>query len=319
MIEAWVALAAVLAIVIISIAVISVIIGPLASRIAGWEDHLSDEKRAEIRASARDTLLKAAGGLVLLLGAIGTVGTLVYTAQTARASQQAAQAAQSQVSVAHDTQVTGSFATAIGQLASSTRDERLGGIYELEHVMRESHQDQAAAVNVLADFIREHSTSSNLPIDILAALAVIARRDPTWDANPVDLDGAHLDNAELPGAHLRGANLSGAFMGGIELPGADLRKADLGSADISGADLSGAMMSDAILNDGSNLSGATLIHTDLSGANLTSADLTGANLRDANLSAADLDGADLRGAHGLTKEQLANARINRQTKLPAGL
>lgn len=169
MIEVWAALAAVLAIIIISIVVISVIVGPLASRIAGWEQHLSNEKRAEIRASARDTLLKAAGGLVLLLGAAGTVGTLVYTAQTARASQHAAQAAQSQVSVAHDTQVTDSFATAISQLASGARDERLGGIYELEHVMRESHQDQPAAVNVLADFVREHSTSSNPSFDILAA------------------------------------------------------------------------------------------------------------------------------------------------------
>ena len=138
MTELWIIPTAVLAIIIVSIAVIIVIIGPLASQIAAREQGLSNEKRADIRASARDTLLKAAGGLVLLLGAVGTVGTLVYTAQTARASQQAAQAAQSQVSVAHDTQVTDSFATAISQLASGTRDERLGGIYELEHVMRES-------------------------------------------------------------------------------------------------------------------------------------------------------------------------------------
>lgn len=319
MTEVWVALAAILVIIIISVVVIGFLIGPLASRIAGWEQHLSHEKQAEMRISARDTLLKAAGGLVLLLGAVGTVGTLVYTAQTARASQQAAQAAQSEVAVAHDGQVTDTFATAINQLASGSRDERLGGIYELEHVMQDSHQDQPAAVNVLADFVREHSTSSKPAIDILAALTVIARRNPTWDSNSLDLDGAHLDNAELPGAHFRGANLSGAFMGGIEFPGADLRGADLGSADISGADLNDALLRNANLNGGADLSGATLVDADLRDANLTGADLTGANLRDANLTGANLDGADLRGARGLTRQQLAAARVDRQTKLPAGL
>jgi uncharacterized protein YjbI with pentapeptide repeats len=319
MIEAWAVLAAVLAIIAFSVIVIGVLIGPLANWIAGREQHLSDEKRADIRTAARDTLLKAAGGLVLLLGAVGTVGTLAYTAQTARASQEAAQAAQNQVSVAHDSQVTDSFATAINQLASNAADERLGGIYELEHVMRESHQDQPAAINVLADFVREHSTSSNPSIDILAALTVIARRNPTWDSNPVDLDGAHLDNAELPGAHFRGANLSGAFMGGIELPGADLRQADLGSADVSGADLNRAVLRGANLNGGADLSGTTIIDADLRNANLTAADLTGANLRGADFGGANLDGANLRGARGLTKEQLAAAHLDRQTKLPAGL
>lgn len=318
MIEAWAVLAGVLATVAFSIIVIGVLLGPLANWIAGREQNLSDEKRVDIRA-ARDTLLKAAGGLVLLLGALGTVGTLAYTAQTARASQEAAQAAQNQVSVAHDSQVTGSFAAAIIQLASDAPDERLGGIYELEHVMRESHQDQPAVVNVFTAFVREHSTSSNPSIDILAALTVIARRNPNWDSNRVDLDGAHLDSAELQGAHFRGANLSGAFMGGIELPGADLRQADLGSADVSGADLNGAMLRGAILNGGVDLSGTTLVDADLRNSNLASADLTGADLRGANLAGADLGGADLRGARGLTKKQLAKAHLDRQTKLPAGL
>lgn len=308
----------------ISAILIGVLIGPTANWVAGREKGITDDKRADIRTATRDTLLRAAGGVALLLGALGTVGTLVYTAQTARASQEAAEAAQNEVNVAHDSQVTDSYATAIDQLSSSIRDERLGGIYALEHVMQESHQDQAAVVNVLADFIREHSKSSNPSIDILAALTVIARRDPTWDTNPVDLDGAHLDNAELPDSHFYRANLSGTFMGGIQLPGADLRMADLGSADISGADLDKAILLGANLNDGADLSGTTLVGTNLQHANLTGADLTGADLHGANLLGADLRGADLRGADlrgalGLTREQLSKAHLNRQTRLPVGL
>lgn len=318
MIHSSTILIVVLAVTFISAIFILVLIGPIANWIVRREP-ITDEKRTDIKIATRDTLLKAAGGVVLLLGAVGTVGTLAYTAQTARASQEAARAAQNQVSVDHDTQVTDSYATAIDQLASSNPDEQLGGIYALEHVMQDSHQDQPAVVNVLADFVREHSKSSNLSIDILAALTVIARRDPDWDSNPLDLDGAHLDNAELPGAHFRGANLSGAFMGGIELTGADLRMADLGSADISGANLNTAILQGAILNGGASLSGTTLEDANLQGANLADADLTQANLRGANLTGADLRGADLRGALGVTRKQLSTARLDRQTKLPSGL
>lgn len=319
MIHSSTILVAVSVTIFISAVFIFVLIGPIANWMVGREPRITDENRPDIRIAARDTLLKAAGGVVLLLGAVGTVGTLVYTAQTARASQEAAQAAQNEVNVAHDTQVTDSYATAIDQLASNTPDERLGGIYALEHVMRDSHQYQPAVANVLADFVREHSKSSNPSIDILAALTVIARRNPVWDRNPLDLDGTHLNNAELPSAHFNGANLSGAFMGGIQLPRADLSMADLGSADISGANLNMATLRGANLNDGADLSGTTLEGANLQDANLAGADLTGANLHGANLTGADLRRADLRGALGLTREQLSGARLDRQTRLPVGL
>ena len=310
-----------LATIFISVAFMLILLGPIANSMVSREaDGIKDVKvLADIRVAARDTLLKAASGVALLLGAVGTVGALVYAAQTALASLEAAQAAQTEANVAQDTRVTDSYATAIDQLASNTADERLGGIYELERVMRDSPRDQPAVVNVLADFVREHSRSSNPTVDILAALKVISRRDPVRDSNPLDLDGAHLDNAELPSAHFHGANLSGAFMGGVQLLGADLSMADLGSADISGADLNGATLQDANLDGGAILSGATLEEANLQGADLRGADLTGADLRGANLTGADLRGADLHDALGLTSEQLSRVRLDSKTKLPSGL
>jgi hypothetical protein len=339
MIHFWVVLVVALGSALVAVAVISFLMGPVANRIADREARLRPERQADVRSTTRDTLLKAAGGLVLLLGAVGTVGTLAYTAQTARASLKEAQAAESEAVVAHDSQVIGSYGTAIDQLASAKADERLGGIYGLERVMRESHVDQPAIVDVLCDFVREHSRSGNPPVDILAAVSVVARRDPAWDGNPVDLDGAHLNNAELPAAHFKGANLSGAFMGGIELPKADLRDADLGSADVSGADLNGAMLNGAHLNGGTDLSGSTLVNADLRSADLRRADLSGADLKGADLAGADLKGTDLRGAnlkgadlkgtnlraadlrraHGLTRPQISGALVSGRSRLPAGL
>ncbi len=85
-----------------------------------------------------------------------------------------------------------------------------------------------------------------------------------------------------------GAALAGADLIGRDRPGADLRRADL--------------------------RGALLLGADLRGADLRRADLLGADLR-----AADLGGADLTGALFLTRPQLAAARGDGTTRLPAGL
>ncbi|MEL4319442.1 pentapeptide repeat-containing protein [Leifsonia sp. YIM 134122] len=80
-----------------------------------------------------------------------------------------------------------------------------------------------------------------------------------------------------------------------------------------GADLMGAKLRGADLR-GANLRGAYLIAADLRGADLTGADVIGADLRDA-----DLGGADLSAALFLTGPQVASARGDASTRLPAGL
>ena len=63
-----------------------------------------------------------------------------------------------------------------------------------------------------------------------------------------------------------------------------------------------------------SLRGALLIGADLRGADLSLTDLLGADLR-----GADVRGADLSGALFLTRRQVAGARGNATTRLPAGL
>lgn len=141
------------------------------------------------------------------------------------------------------------------------------------------------------------------------------RRADLHDARLYDTD---LDRARLNSADLRRANLERAA-----LQGSDLSEADLTGATLKAADLSPFTKDPAGAAQPSKLVKAHLRGADLSGADLTGADLTGADLRAVNLTGtalkgAILDGADLSGAIGLTREQLASARLDRRTRLPGG-
>jgi uncharacterized protein YjbI with pentapeptide repeats len=83
--------------------------------------------------------------------------------------------------------------------------------------------------------------------------------------------------------------------------------------DRSGADLAGADLRNTELAD-SDFRNACLISADLREAVLDRVDLLGADLRDA-----DLDGADLRQALFVTQPQLAAARGDARTRVPARL
>lgn len=83
--------------------------------------------------------------------------------------------------------------------------------------------------------------------------------------------------------------------------GADLARQDLAGADLRGRDLRGA-----------SLRGALLLGADLRGVDLTRADLLGADLR-----GADVRGADLADALFVLPPQVAAARGDAATRLPA--
>jgi len=65
-----------------------------------------------------------------------------------------------------------------------------------------------------------------------------------------------------------------------------------------------------------DLSRANLENANFSGADFTGAKFRGANFKNANLNGTILRGADLTDATNLTREQLATAIIDDQTKLP---
>lgn len=126
--------------------------------------------------------------------------------------------------------------------------------------------------------------------DALAGLDSLGGLD---DLDGLDV-GAH--RTEVGALLRRVSELARAGLGGRGLVGADLVGRNLRGADLRGADLRGAC----------------LIGADLTGADLRLADLIGADLR-----AAQLSGADLGTALFLTQPQVASAKGDSGTALPA--
>jgi hypothetical protein len=131
------------------------------------------------------------------------------------------------------TDVTDRYTKAIEQLGSAELAVRLGGIYALERIARDSARDHSTVLEVLTAFVgaapplgtapaptplSERRGRPRLRADIQAALSVIGRRNTAHDQ-----PGQHIDLAE--------ANLPGADLAGADLRGADLAQADLTEAD----------------------------------------------------------------------------------------
>jgi hypothetical protein len=244
----------------------------------------------------RQSLLSAATGVV----ALGAVVMAFRTYMLTRRGQHADR-----------------YAKAIALLSSEKLAERIGGIYALEHVMRDSVKDQRTVVDVLAAFVRESAPvkqeldrdDSGRPAkpatDVQAALIVLGRRPAPAESVPIDLTATDLRGARLDGARLSGAVFDSSRLDGAVLSEADLRAAsfrdatlvdadltggDLACADLVGADLSGAQLGRTRLRE------ATLIRARLDNATAFGADLTKADLHAASAVGTDFTGADLRGA-----------------------
>jgi hypothetical protein len=231
--------------------------------------------------------------------------------------------------------VTDLYTKAIEQLGSEKLEVRLGGIYALERIARDSKKDHWTIMEVLTAYVRENApwppekpevAQKKRPwakprdkylfqeppeTDIQAVLTVLGRTAipfaPKGEKRRLDLRGTNLAGAEL-----NGANLQGAFLKDANLQGAYLRVANLQGAYLWVANLQGADLRQA------SLQGARLEKANLQGAGFAYANLQGAHLWHTNLQGAILMGANLQGAKGLTAEQVARAFWGGTTKWPEG-
>ncbi|WP_394614622.1 pentapeptide repeat-containing protein [Lentzea sp. JNUCC 0626] len=183
-------------------------------------------------------------------------------------------------------QVTDRYTKAVEQLGKAGPENlhsRLGAVYALERLGRDSPRDQTTVLEVLSAFIR--TTAQGVPddsparrekcgvttVDVRAALTVLGRRDPRQDR------GFTIDLRRLC---LAGVNLSRVL----------LAEADLFRVRADEARFVDASMSNAVLRL------ALLERTDFTDADLFAADLTEAYLGKATLSSASFYDTDLRGA-----------------------
>jgi hypothetical protein len=117
---------------------------------------LSATDRLKAENDVRGTLFQAIGGALLLLGAFLTWQQVQSGAEQVRVSQR-------QLEIGQEGQITERFTRAIDQLGSKSIDVRLGGIYALERIAKNSPQDQDAITDILSAYVRGHSPGSQLP------------------------------------------------------------------------------------------------------------------------------------------------------------
>jgi uncharacterized protein YjbI with pentapeptide repeats len=262
----------------------------------------------------RTTLLQGIAGLVLLVG--------VYFTWR-------------QLHTAREEQITERYTRAIDQLGKPELDVRLGGIYALERIARDSPTDRRTIAEVLSAFVRTHAPwAPRLPgqyratasIDqvpsldarapeVQAALTVLGRGEftpPLEGDRPLNLRSVDLRHTNLNRANLHEAVLNRANLQETDLRFANLQKANLGSANLQHAYLSRANLQKANLA-GANLQKATLSTANLQKANLNGANLQKASLRDVNLQEAFLDFANLQ------KADLRFANLQKASLLDANL
>jgi len=226
-------------------------------------------------------------------------------------------------------QITDRFTRAAEQLGHAEVDVRVGGIFGLERLMRDSPTDQPAIVEVLCSFVRnrgrprpiatsdEQGSDDNYqcPADVQAAVTVVGRRPAiAHDATP------DFTLARLNGADLRGLNLAGGKFLLTIFAGADMEGVNLTGAMGDGADFSHALLDDAILDStefirshfehaighGVRARGARLGVADFRHAHFENSDFSDSVLNATQLEGASFEAVDLRNAN-LTDAQVVNA------------
>jgi hypothetical protein len=158
-------------------------LAPLKAKIHRERNSLQPQDRLKLESDARKlqndartALIQAIGGLALLIG-------LYFTAKTLRTTQEG--------------QITDRFSKAINQLGETGPENlaiRLGGIYAMERIAKDSEWDHWPIMEILTAYVREHAPrkeeeqNNQLPwgirpklaADIQAILMVIGRRARTY-------------------------------------------------------------------------------------------------------------------------------------------
>jgi hypothetical protein len=217
-----------------SLAGIILVVWKLPSLLYGDASQASADARLQAATGFRTALIAGLVGLAAL-------GSLVMASRTYRLTQQG--------------QITDRYTKAIEQLGSDKPDVRLGGIYALERIAKDSAPDGATIAEVLAAFIRgrppwpprrpdqpsEDTPFEEIPFlryrapDVQAAVTALGRQPSMTASQPLNLSDTDLRRADFSGADLQGARLLGARLQGANVRAAQLQRVNLGHAQLEGA------------------------------------------------------------------------------------
>jgi uncharacterized protein YjbI with pentapeptide repeats len=291
-----------------------------------WQIHDLGIQDAKDRMTLENELR---GGLTHILGwALVALG-LYYVVRRVVAAEKAGE-------VSRQGQITERFTRAISQLGAirpngqKRLEIRVGGIYGLEGIARESAEYYWPVMEILTAYVRENApwqipvseskeklkvvgeqtkmdplseVAPKVPADIQAVLSVLGRRalryrdgeENRLNLAQTNLQRASLGNANLEGALLFRANFQKAILTKAKLESALIDESQLQEANLNYANLQRTSLKRANLQRAS-LMGANLQHARLSGTTLQGADLRGIDLRGADLEETNLEGANLQKA-----------------------
>ncbi|QIB90118.1 pentapeptide repeat-containing protein [Methanosarcina mazei] len=197
--------------------------------------------KAKLENDYRATLTQIIGGFVILFGLFFTWRNLVTIKEG---------------------QITERFTKAVDQLGATDQtgqpaiEIRLGGIYALGRIAKESKEDYWPIMEILTAYIRKNSSIDNqrdrkeeiISLDIQAILTIIGENKYSYKKRDLhrlnlertNLKGATLGWANLEKVHFKEANLKEAYFFEAILKEAHLEKTDLEGANLKGANLKGA-------------------------------------------------------------------------------
>ncbi|MDV7341738.1 pentapeptide repeat-containing protein [Terasakiella sp. A23] len=199
-------------------------------------------------------------------------------------------------------QITDRYSKAVEQLGNTKNPSvRIGGLYALQRIAKDSDEDLPTVQNVIANFIRNppyedinvKSTSSQDNIDNDFSAAPLPLKDCPDIFVAFDILQSISKGQMLPS--LRKAKLSGFDLTEVNFQGVDLSDANMLGTRLTGANLQNANLKGVNFYK-SNLFAANLVDSNLNGAILEEASFYKANLTGANLTSTLLEKADFRFA-----------------------
>jgi uncharacterized protein YjbI with pentapeptide repeats len=294
-------------------------------------ERLPPKDIAELTDNYRKTLTQIIGGLGVAIGLVFTYRTLIAT--------------QRSVETAREGQITERFTRAIDQLGDDKLEIRIGGIYALERIARDSNRDYWPIIEVLTTYVRMRAPwppgSSEEDSLYQRDLPAPPRQGQAWmllnyvRENIFWMPNKHRveeRNAQLSPSEKQQQPLAQDLIPGrgdnLHIPDPDIRAAlavirrlthdfgkqgedpiDLSGTDLRGGDLRGAYL-EGIRLFNTRLEKANLFNVNLERARLGDADDLGkgAHLEEAQLKFANLKKARLHGAF-LNGSQLERAEL----------
>jgi hypothetical protein len=218
----------------------------------------------------RKSIIETIQTITGIFTASGLVFTIYYAARNVSLAERTAA---ENLRATLDGKLTDRFAKAIELLSSDSVPVRVGAIYALERIARDSVDDHWPIMEISCAFLREkfpadqHDTRSARPEDARAVATLLRRRERGRESpnDKLDLSSTNVSGLNFECAVMRNANFDGSY-----LIGTIFEKADL-----SGATFANAKCKQAIFR------ASKLVKAFLNGADFTRASMENADILDA--------------------------------------